>query len=114
VSPGLRQHQVDHDIGQVDQDPLGLAIAFDAQRGDAGRLDPLDDTIGHGLDLAGRGATGNDHVVGEAAAVTQIDDLDVLTLGVFQYRLDKVLQFLRLDCGMFVQMPDLSVKVLSV
>src|SRR6056297_194895 len=84
--PCLRCHQMHHYVGQIDQHPFGFPIALDAQGRDACGFRPLDQPVRHGLDLPGRVAGRDNHEIGEAGTIAQIDVLDVFALGVVEDR----------------------------
>ena len=72
------------DIARVDQDPVALWHALDPQIAETLRLEPLDELIGNGRDMAVRAAGGDDHLIGESALAVEIDRRDVFGLGVIE------------------------------
>jgi hypothetical protein len=77
-------HHVHDHVVQVQQHPVAVALAFFAQRLDALGFDRFTDLVQHRVDLAIGGTGGDDHEVGDALLVANVDDLDVLGLDVFQ------------------------------
>src|SRR5699024_694575 len=51
-SARLRLHEVNDDVGQVNEHPVGIRGALHAQRLNAPSLGALNQAVGHGLDLA--------------------------------------------------------------
>ena len=92
--PGLRQHQVHDDVVQVDQHPLGLAVALHAQGLYAGFLGLHDEILGHRLDVAHRAARGDHEHVRERVLPGYVDVLDVDGFEVFQGGRDQVPELL--------------------
>ena len=56
---------MNNDVTGIDQHPIALAHAFDAWAAKASPFDLLDQMIGHGTNLAGRCAGGDNHVIGD-------------------------------------------------
>jgi len=74
-----------HDnITRIDEHPIALRHALDPQIAEALRLEPLDELIGNGRDMAVRAAGGDDHLIGESALAVEIDRCDVFGLGVIE------------------------------
>jgi len=77
----------DHITG-VDQHPVALSHAFDANARNAGAFDVFDQAIGNSTDMALRPAAGHDHVVADRGFSGEIDDDAVLGFHVFKTRED--------------------------
>jgi len=80
----LGPEQMHHDIAGVDQHPVALRHALDPQITETLRLEPLDQLIGNGRDMAVRAAGGDDHLIGKSALAVKIDRGDVFGLGVIE------------------------------
>src|SRR5579872_2959360 len=95
---------VDNDVAGVDQHPVALPHAFDADIAHAGRLDVLDDIVSNRADMTLRPAGCHDHVIADRGFICEIDGDAVLGLHVFQTQEDDA------ECllGTWAQMPRLG------
>src|SRR5204863_8884403 len=80
----LRPEHVDDDVAGVDQHPVGLGLALDADIRDAGLFQALHHAVGAGADVAVRPAAGDDHGVGARSLAGEIDGDGVLGLHVVE------------------------------
>ena len=71
---------MDDHVAEVDQHPLGFALAFHAERLHVELLGERDDFVGDGFDVARRGAGGDHHEVGDAAFAADVDLDDIACL----------------------------------
>ena len=69
----FRSEDVDDDVTGVDQHPVAMRQALDADAGDAPLLQRLDDVVGDRPHMAVRAAAGDDHVIGDRGLAFQID-----------------------------------------
>src|SRR5690606_25061466 len=76
-----RQHHVDDDVAEVHQHPFGLALALDAERLHVELLREAYHLVGDRLDVARRGAGGDDHEIGDAALAAHVALRHVAGLG---------------------------------
>lgn len=74
-----RGEDVHDDVEEVDEDPLGLALALDARRTPR-RAEPLADAVGDRLGLTGGGAGDEDEEVGVGDRLADGKDGDVAAL----------------------------------
>src|SRR5664279_3012140 len=87
-SAHFRPEHVDDHIAGVDQHPVALPHALDANAGHAGGLEILDHMVGDRADMALRPAGGHDHVIAYRGFAGEIDGDAVLGFHVFQTRED--------------------------
>src|SRR6267143_646798 len=81
IPPGLLGEDMNDEIDVVEQDPLGLAIAFDVSGVESGLLQAEFDFFSDGLDLARIGAAAYDEVVGKGSrTLVQFEDGDFFGL----------------------------------
>src|SRR5674476_781980 len=80
---GRREDMDDH-IDEVEQDPLGFALALHARRTPS-RAELALDLLGDGFGLAGVGAGGDHEEIGPADGVAHREDDDVLGLLAVSY-----------------------------
>ena len=85
------------DVVQVDQHPLGLAVALDAARLDTGFLRFHDEVVRHRLDVTHRAARGDHEHVRQWVLTAYVDVLDVDGFEVFQGAEDHVLELFEQD-----------------
>jgi hypothetical protein len=71
---------VDQEVAVIDQHPLRLAVAFDAQRQFAAILQPQRDLVADGLNLARIRSGADDKTVGKGGKAGQIQYLDIRRL----------------------------------
>jgi hypothetical protein len=74
MDPRFGLEQVDDDVAAVDQNPIALIGTLDADAFQAFAFEFFDEVFGHRLDVARRGAAGDDHVVRDGRASGEIDD----------------------------------------
>lgn len=84
MDPRFGLEQMDDDVPAVDQNPIALIGSFDADALQAFGFEFFDEVFGHRLDVAGRHAGGDDHVVRDGGASGEIDDDRVGRLVVVQ------------------------------
>src|SRR5690606_270925 len=81
---GFRMEDVDDDVAGVDQHPIAMRQAFNADIATACRLEVVEQPIGDGADMALRSARGNDHEIAENGFADEIDRNDVLSFCLFE------------------------------
>jgi len=74
MDPRFGTEQMHDDVAAVDQDPIALIGALDADALQTFGFEFFDEVFGHRLDVTGRGAAGDDHVVGDRRAAGEFDD----------------------------------------
>jgi len=80
----LGPENVDDHIARIDQHPVSLGQAFDAEIAVAVFLQLLHQLVGNGADMAAGSAGCHDHAIGNGRFAGEIDGDDVLGLGIFQ------------------------------
>jgi hypothetical protein len=80
----LRAENVDDHIARIDQHPIGMGQAFNAQIALPGLLQLYRQLVGNGADMAIGPAGGDDQPVGQSRLAIQVYGDNVLGLGVFK------------------------------
>jgi len=89
---------MDDDIASVDQHPIALAQSFHPRAIKSPGLDVLDQMTAHGSNLPGRGARGDNHVIGDGRFAGQRDANHIFSFVVIQRRFDDLQQVFRRAC----------------
>ena len=74
MDPRFGTEQMHDDVAAVYQHPIALIGALDADALQTFGFEFFDEVFGHRLDVTGRGAAGDDHVVGDRRAAGEFDD----------------------------------------
>ncbi len=91
----LGPEDMDHDIAGIHNNPVGLGEAFNAHVFLAACFKAFSEFDGEGADMPGRGPGGDDHVVGYAGLVIEVDGNNIKGLVCVQGLFDEGLHFLR-------------------
>ena len=68
---------MDQEIAVIGQNPLGLVVAFDAERQFAGLFQSQPHFVGDGLHVARVGARADHEVIGESGDAGQVQNADI-------------------------------------
>jgi hypothetical protein len=86
----FRAENVDDDVAGIDQNPIGMRQALDANIALAGLFQLHRQLVGDGADMAVGAAGRDDHAVSEGGFAMEVDGDDVFRLGVFKLGKDGV------------------------
>ena len=81
--PGLRHHDVDDYIIQIDQYPFACVVTLNSQWLATLLFSTGDDLVCHGFNMTAGGSRGHYKGVGQGILTAHVDDVDVDRLQVF-------------------------------
>jgi hypothetical protein len=85
----LGTEQVDNHVARIDENPVALGHAFNAEIGESCRFKLFDKLLGNGGNMPIGTAAGYDHLVGQRALAIEIYRSNVLGFGVIKTSEDR-------------------------
>ena len=83
---------MNHNVAEIDDNPVRGGFAFNAQRQHTGGARLLHYVVGDGHNMARRSACADNHAIGDAGFAMNVNGNDVLTFQVINFVDNKILE----------------------